>query len=120
MTIIKILTQSSGQHLLESQSHRTECWMDGWIAVPPELEESIWACSGFCDLTIEDGVLTGITPTERPEPEPEPEPAPTLDQRVSTLEATKAEQADVDELNEALSMILTGYTGEEAADETGA
>ena len=53
------------------------------------------------------------------DPPPEPEPEPTLDDRVSTLEATKADQTDVDELNEALDMILTGYTGEEAADETG-
>lgn len=53
-------------------------------------------------------------------PDPEPEPTPTLDERVSTLETTKADQTDVDELNEALNMILTGYTGEEAADETGA
>ena len=30
---------------------------------------------GYCDLQIEDGKLTGITPTERPDPEtvtPEP------------------------------------------------
>ena len=52
-------------------------------------------------------------------PDPEPEPTPTLDERVSALETTKADQTDVDELNEALNMILTGYTGEEAADETG-
>lgn len=53
-------------------------------------------------------------------PPPAPDPEPTLDDRVSTLEATKADQTDVDELNEALDMILTGYTGEEAADEAGA
>ena len=53
------------------------------------------------------------------QPPPEPEPEPTLDDRVSTLEATKADQTDVDELNEALNMILTGYTGEEGTDEAG-
>lgn len=52
-------------------------------------------------------------------PEPEP-PAPTLDERVTALETEKASQADVDELNDALNMILTGYTGEEGTDETGA
>ena len=53
------------------------------------------------------------------EPPPAPEPEPTLDERVSALENKKADQTDVDELNEALDMILTGYTGEEAADEAG-
>ena len=52
-------------------------------------------------------------------PPPPPEPEPPLDDRVSSLETTKADQTDVDELNEALDMILTGYTGEEAADEAG-
>ena len=50
---------------------------------------------------------------------PEPEPEPTLDDRVSSLETTKADQTDVDELNEALDMILTGYAGEEATDAEG-
>ena len=52
-------------------------------------------------------------------PPPEPEPEPTLDDRVSSLETTKADQTDVDELNEALDMILTGYAGEEATDAEG-
>lgn len=52
-------------------------------------------------------------------PPPPPEPESTIDQRVSTLETTKADQTDVDELNEALNMILTGYTGEEATDAEG-
>ena len=49
----------------------------------------------------------------------QPDPEPTLEERVKTMETGKAEQADVDELHEALDMILTGYTGEEAADEAG-
>lgn len=52
-------------------------------------------------------------------PPPPPEPEPTLDERVSALETTKADQTDVDELNEALDMILTGYAGEEATDAEG-
>ena len=51
--------------------------------------------------------------------QPGPEPDPTLDDRVSSLETTKADQTDVDELNEALDMILTGYAGEEATDAEG-
>lgn len=39
-----------------------------------------------------------------------PPPPPTLEERVGTLEQSKANQADVDELNEALNMILTGAT----------
>lgn len=45
-----------------------------------------------------------------PPPEPEPAPEPTLDERVTSLETTKADQVSVDELNEALNMILTGVT----------
>ena len=39
-----------------------------------------------------------------------PPPPPTLEERVGSLEKSKANQADVDELNEALNMILTGAT----------
>ena len=53
------------------------------------------------------------------DPPPPPDPEPTLDDRVSSLETTKADQTDVDELNEALDMILTGYAGEEATDAEG-
>ena len=74
LTIIEIAAREDGGHGLESQSHRTECWQEGWIAVPEELAETAWACRGYCDLTIEDGVLTGITPREAP---PLPEQPPT-------------------------------------------
>ena len=49
---------------------------------------------------------------EEPElpPDPKPEPGPTLEERVGNLEQSKANQADVDELHEALNMILTGVT----------
>lgn len=46
---------------------------------------------------------------ERAESGPEVQ-LPTLEERVGTLEQSKANQADVDELNEALNMILTGAT----------
>ena len=52
-------------------------------------------------------------------PPPPPPPEPTLEERVAAMETGKAEQTEVDELNEVLNMILTGYTGEEAADEAG-
>lgn len=74
LTIIEIAAREDGGHGLESQSHRTECWQEGWIAVPEELVDTAWACRGYCDLTIQDGVLTGITPREAP---PLPEQPPT-------------------------------------------
>lgn len=57
----------------EEQSHRAypENWNgEGWLPVPIELEAKVRANSSYCELVIEDGVLTDITPTERPEPEP--------------------------------------------------
>ena len=87
MTIIKISALEDGQHELGSQSGRTECWVDGWIAVPDHLESKAWETRGWCDLDIRDGVLVGITPTERPEPEPEPTPAPSYEERLEALES---------------------------------
>ena len=89
---------------------RYEILRDG--AVINVIEASAEFCADYC-------ASNGYTYQEAPLPPP-PEPEPTLDDRVSSLETTKANQTDVDELNEALNMILTGYTGEEAADETGA
>lgn len=74
LTIIEIKARDDGGHGLQSQSHRTENWEGpGWIEVPPQLERAVWDCCGYCDLILEDGKLTGITPGVRP-PEPEPEP----------------------------------------------
>ena len=77
MTIIQIDPLESGQHPIQSQSGRCACWLDGYIEVPSHLEAAVWATYGWCDLQIDEGVLVGITPTERP-PEPEQEPKPPL------------------------------------------
>ena len=82
LTIIEIAAREDGGHGLQSQSHRTECWLDGWIVVPPQLEKAAWDCCGYCDLTIEDGVLVDLTPGQIPEPEPVPEPEPTEAERL--------------------------------------
>lgn len=84
LTIIEINAGEDGGHGLQSQSGRTECWLEGWIAVPEELAETAWACRGYCTLTIEDGVLTSLTPTDPP-PEPELEPEPTDTEILNTL-----------------------------------
>lgn len=83
LTIIEIAAREDGGHGLESQSHRTACWQEGWIAVPEELAETAWACRGYCDLTIVDGVLTGITPKDPP---PLPEPEPSAEERLDDIE----------------------------------
>lgn len=69
MTIIKIDT-NNGHHPIEFQSHRNDCWLDGYIIVPSNLENKAWESRGWCDLDIIDGVLVDIIPTEQP-PEPE-------------------------------------------------
>ena len=91
MTIIKINPLETGQHPIQSQSGRRACWLDGYIEVPAHLHDAVWATYGWCDLQIEEGVLVGITPTERPpEPEPEPEP-PSVEERVAALEEALAQ-----------------------------
>jgi hypothetical protein len=77
MLIIQIEALESGQHPIQSQSGRKTCWLPGYIEVPHHLEREVWACLGWCDLTIEGGKLNGITPGAIPEPEPAPEPEPT-------------------------------------------
>lgn len=79
LTIIEIQAGSDGGHGLQSQSHREKCWLEGWIAVPEKLTRAVWDCGGYCDLTIEDGVLTAVTPKERPAP---PESEPTEEERL--------------------------------------
>ena len=122
MRIIEIQKLATGGHRNQILSWKQEI-PDGWAVIPDDIETTNYPF-GDIDVDSIDGVMTVIrwTPAEMPEPEPPPapEPEPTLDERVTSLETEKANQTDVDELNEALNMILTGYTGEEAADETGA
>jgi len=83
LTIIEIAARQDGGHGLQSQSHRTECWVEGWVAVPEDLCKAVWDCGGYCDLQLdENGALVGITPKERP---PEPEPEPTLEDVFNVL-----------------------------------
>ena len=66
LTIIEVEVREDGGHGLQSQSGREACWLEGWIAVPEELAEAAWACGGYCDLDVREGVLVGLTPRERP------------------------------------------------------
>lgn len=97
MTIIKINPLESGQHPIQSQSHRRACWLEDYIEVPAHLHDAVWATYGWCDLQIEGDKLVGITPTERP-PEPEPEPEPSPLERIEALEGALEESlAQTDE-----------------------
>ncbi len=87
LTIIEIAAREDGGHGLQSQSGRTECWEDGWIAVPDELVDAANACCGYCRLDIRDGGLVGLTPTAMPEPPaPEPTEEDKLREQVAALE----------------------------------
>lgn len=77
MLIIAIEATNDGQHYFESQSHRTEVWMDGYVAVPPEREAEVMSCMGYGDLTVEDGQFIDFVPRPELIPTPEePEPIP--------------------------------------------
>ena len=72
------ILQKSTNHV-QSQSHRVypENWEgDGWVAVPPQLEEIAVANSPYINVTYDGDTITNIEATERPEPEPKPEPEP--------------------------------------------
>lgn len=73
----------------EEQSHRRypDNWQgEGWIPVPPRLEPRARAYCPYCELEIEDGVLVGITPSERPAPDLEPIKAERIAQSKTDLE----------------------------------
>lgn len=65
-TIIEIQAREDGGHGLQSQSHRTECWLEGWVGVPNRLTKKVWDNSGYCNLVIKDGKLDDIIPIENP------------------------------------------------------
>jgi len=89
LTIIEIEARADGGHGLQSQSHRTGCWLPGWVAVPEELTQAAWDCGGYCQLTLNKrGELTGLTPIDRPAPvDPEPTEAERLRADVDYLAA---------------------------------
>lgn len=100
----------------------------GAIPLTDEQAQTVVDYNGFVTITShEETIVDDFTRTvyevtlnteaweawkqeEESKPTPESEPTPTLEERVSAVETGKAEQSDVDELNEALNMILTGVT----------
>lgn len=81
---------------LENGAHRNQSGdfaeiPDGYIEVPESLMDAYTAAVPFMDLTIEDGVLTGITALPKPEPEAIT-PPPTVEERLAAVEAYQLEQ----------------------------
>ena len=69
MTIIELQARPDGGRGVQSQSHRSSCWLEGWVEVPQALEGAVWESGGYCTLELDEGgALVGITPTERPAP----------------------------------------------------
>lgn len=86
MMIIKIKAETDGQHLFQSQNHRTECWLDGYVVVPANLEKTVIGCTGYCDIEMSGGILKNIIPRpERIPVEPEREAEPTADDLINAL-----------------------------------
>ncbi len=80
LTIIEKKARADGGRGVQSQSHRSQCWLEGWVAVPARLEETVWGCGGYCELELdENGALVGVVPKDRPAP---PEPEPTQEERL--------------------------------------
>ena len=96
LMIVEIEADEQGRHGLQTQSGRSACWLEGWVAVPKELAQTAWESGGYCDLTLSDGVLTAVTVREKPAVEPE-EPVPTETERL---------RADVDYLAAMTGVIL--------------
>lgn len=45
---------------------RQECWLEGFVPVPDHLVDAAFACKGFCELQMEDGVLVNLIPKDIP------------------------------------------------------
>lgn len=106
MEIIEITALDNGAHRNQTGTFRTI--PAGWAIIPDSID--IPDTFPFVDIEVSGQTVTSMTAGIVPEPEPQPEPEPTIDERVTALETEKANQTDVDELNEALNMILEGTT----------
>ena len=96
MMIIKPEANKNGQHPFQSQSHRQKCWLDGYVAVPPQLESAVLTCNGYCDTEIKNGVLKNVVPRpdlmpSEPEAKAEPSELETLRAEVEQLKSELAQ-----------------------------
>ena len=57
---------------------------ENYAVVPDDMVEAIMETKGFCDITVEDGVVIGFVASEILEI-PEPEPEPTMSELMDIL-----------------------------------
>ena len=55
MLIIAIEATADGQHYFESQSHRTEVWLEGYAEVPSEREAEVVGCGVVIEKSFQEG-----------------------------------------------------------------
>ncbi len=109
MTIISIEKLAPGWHDVQSQSHRTEVWLDGYIEVPETLSDLAFSIGGYCDLVIEDGVLTDIIPAPLPSTTFTPS-----EQRKRAYETEPLIEWDNEQITvDAANQLWLGYAAEE-------
>ena len=65
-TIISTKKNKAGFHDVETRSNTYV--PEGYLTVPQEFIAKL--NDGYCEITLEAGVFTGVTPTEKPEPSP--------------------------------------------------
>lgn len=86
-----INTQTKGYQMQSTRTYPENWEGEGWLPVPPELEEKVRENYPYYELVIQDGALVDVTPTERPEePEDPTPPSGDLEGRVAALEAAQA------------------------------
>ena len=111
MLLLEVEALENGAHRNQRSDAGLPALPEGWLPVAAELEEEAWGYLPFIQITeITDGEITGVAQGPIPEPGPEPELPPTLAERVESLETEKADKTAVEELDEALHMILEGAT----------
>ena len=79
MLIMQIEALEGGYHPFQSQTGRTECWLPGYIEVPPAFSEALHSSCGYCEPVIEGGVLIALLPGILPAPLPVFDPVTDLE-----------------------------------------
>lgn len=63
LTYVELHREPGNPHHDMSSAERE---ITGWAPLPDELIEKFYACKGYCNLTVVDGVITGLVPDENP------------------------------------------------------